>query len=209
MVETVKKPWVVIAVGALLAWVAVLLQLYLILQNRTNSVTETLFRFFTFFTILSNILVALCFTASLRQVRYQQAFFARASVQSAVAVYIIVVGVVYNLVLRFLWAPQGLQRVVDELLHTIIPVYYFIYWLLYVPKTKLRWKNIFPWLIFPACYLAVILVRGAYTGYYPYPFLEVTKLGYTKVFFSATYILAAFLLFSIIIIAIARKQKKM
>ncbi|MGN6494975.1 MAG: Pr6Pr family membrane protein [Agriterribacter sp.] len=209
MADTINKRQLVVIAGALLAWAAVLLQLFLILQNRTVSVTETLLRFFTFFTILSNLLVAICFTVTAMRSRYPGAFFARPVVQSAVTVYIIIVGVVYNLVLRFLWAPQGLQRLVDELLHSVMPVYFFVYWLVYVPKASLSWKNIFPWLIFPACYLVVVLVRGAYTNYYPYPFLEVNVLGYPKVFVSAAFIMAAFILFSGLLIWIGRKQKRM
>ena len=108
MADTINKRQLVVIAGALLAWAAVLLQLFLILQNRTVSVTETLLRFFTFFTILSNLLVAICFTVTAMWSRYPGAFFARPVVQSAVTVYIIIVGVVYNLVLRFFVGTTGI-----------------------------------------------------------------------------------------------------
>jgi hypothetical protein len=50
------------AVGAFISWLAEILQLYLIIVNRTASIPETIIRFFSFFTILTNILVAVCFT---------------------------------------------------------------------------------------------------------------------------------------------------
>jgi hypothetical protein len=50
-----------IKMGAILSMAAVLLQFYLILEYRTVSVLSTIIRFFSFFTILTNILVALCF----------------------------------------------------------------------------------------------------------------------------------------------------
>lgn len=197
--------------GWILSWFGVLVQLYLILENRTASVPETLLRFFTFFTILSNILVAICFTASFSHSFYDTTFFTRSVVQGAVTVYILIVGAVYNLVLRFLWNPQGLQMLVDELLHTVVPIYYTAYWFFFVPKDRLQWSCIPRWLIFPAIYLITVLVRGAFTGYYPYPFLEVTQFGYPKVLLNALYILAGFIVFSVALIGVARKMtaKKM
>ena len=53
------------SIGALAGWFAVVTQLYLIISNRTASIPETVMRFFSFYTILTNILVALCFTYSL------------------------------------------------------------------------------------------------------------------------------------------------
>ena len=197
------------AFGALAAWFAVILQLYLIVANRTVSIPEALLRFFTFFTILSNILVAICFTVlALNPAFEKRSFFSRPAVLSAVAVYIAIVGIVYQLILRPLWDPQGLQKIVDELLHSFTPVYFFLFWLLYVPKVTLQWQHILFWLIFPLCYLSIILLRGAVADYYPYPFVDATKLGYGKVFLNCGMVLIAFLFFSALIVALGRVSKK-
>ncbi len=197
------------AIGALAAWSAVILQLYLIIENRTVSIPETLLRFFTFFTILSNIMVATCFTMlALKPGFGSSNFFSRASVLSAVTVYIAIVGTVYQLVLRPLWDPQGLQKIVDELLHSFTPLYFLLFWLLYVPKLTLQWQNIFPWLLFPLCYLIIILLRGAVADYYPYPFVNVAQLGYGKVLLNCGIMLMAFLLFSVLLISVGKRSRK-
>jgi hypothetical protein len=197
------------AIGALAAWIAVILQFYLIIKNRTVSIPETLLRFFTFFTILSNILVAVCFTVLALKPRFGSSdFFSRAGVLSAVTVYIAIVGTVYQLVLRPLWDPQGLQKMVDELLHSFTPLYFLLFWLLYVPKLTLQWQNIFPWLLFPLCYLIIILLRGAVADYYPYPFVNVAQLGYGKVLLNCGIMLMAFLLFSVLLISVGKRSKK-
>ena len=196
-------------IGAVMAWVAVILQLYLIIVNRTVSISETLLRFFTFFTILSNILVAVCFTVLALKPRIEgSGFFSGAGVLSAVTVYITIVGTVYQFVLRQIWDPQGLQKIVDELLHTVIPAYFILFWFLFARKFTLQWNQILPWLIFPLCYLIIILFRGALAGYYPYPFVNVTKLGYAKVFLNCGMVLIAFLFFSALLVAVARLSKK-
>lgn len=197
------------AIGALAAWIAVILQLYLIIENRTVSIPEILLRFFSFFTILSNILVATCFTVLALKPQFGGSnFFSRAGVLSAVTVYIAIVGTVYQLVLRPLWDPQGLQKIVDELLHSFTPLYFLLFWLSYVPKLTLQWQNIFPWLLFPLCYLIIILLRGAVADYYPYPFVNVAQLGYGKVLLNCGIMLMAFLLFSVLLISVGKRSKK-
>jgi hypothetical protein len=178
----------------------------LIITKRSASINETIIRYFTFYTILTNLLVAFCFTAQV--INKRNSFFTRPATLAATVVYIGVVGLVYNVILRYAWQPAGVQRVVDELLHLIIPLYYMLYWLLFVPKIKIRWINLLSWLIYPLIYLIVIMLRGTYSGYYPYPFVNVTTLGYKQVAINCGFVLLAFLIFSFIVIITSRKLVK-
>ena len=91
--------------------------------------------FFSFFTILTNILTASVFTAVAFQPKDGWGkWLCGPSVQAAAAVYIAIVGMVYQLLLRQLWNPQGAQWVADVLLHSIVPVGYVVYWLLFAPR---------------------------------------------------------------------------
>ena len=49
--------------GFLLGWIAIIGQFILLIQNRQADIPETIIRFFSFFSILSNILAALYFTS--------------------------------------------------------------------------------------------------------------------------------------------------
>ncbi len=192
-------------IAAVIGWFAVVMQFYLLLLNRVAPVGETIIRFFSFFTILSNITVAFVFTSLFVSLNTGICrFCARATTFSAVTVYIMVVGTVYNLVLRYFWTPDGLQRIVDELLHTVIPVCCLLFWLLFVPKKALRWKNSLPWLIFPMIYSVFLVIRGNFSGFYPYPFINVTDLGYEKAMTNGIILLAVFLFFSLLLIGIAK-----
>jgi hypothetical protein len=191
--------------GCLLAWGAVILQLYLILANRSQPVLNTLVLFFSFFTILTNILVAVTFTAQVAGSESRwHGFMLRPGTQTAVAVYITIVGLVYNIVLRSLWDPQGLQRVVDELLHSVVPAAYLLFWFIFVPKQGLTWKQTPSWLLYPFVYLVYILIRGALSGVYPYPFVDVVKSGYSRVLLNCLVLCGVFMLFSFIFVAIAK-----
>lgn len=50
-----------------------------------------------------------------------------------------------------------------------------------VEKGRLRWQDAPAWLIYPLAYVAYTLARGAVMNWYPYPFLDVTQLGYLTV----------------------------
>lgn len=193
------------AAGAIVSWMAVGMQFFLIIRNRNNPVPETIIQFFSYFTILTNILVACCFssTACGRQ-QDNPGFFSRPGTRAATVVYIAVVSLIYNLVLRGLWAPQGLQRIVDELLHTFIPLFYIIYWFIAAPKAGIQWKHIFPWLLYPLVYLLLVLLRGAFSGFYPYPFISVNELGIKQVIINSGLITCAFILLSLMVIAASK-----
>lgn len=200
---------IIALLGALLGWFAVITQLYLMMENRVVSVPGTLLRFFSFFTIDTNIIVALCFTFIFLGSKYRLGrFFSKASTMTAITVYITIVGIVYNVILRSLWEPQGMQKTVDELLHSVIPALFIIFWLIFVPIEQLKWKNAFPWLIFPILYMAYAIVHGAITRFYPYPFVDVNDLGYTKALLNAAGILLVILLLSLALIATGKLMKK-
>lgn len=194
---------------SIVAWFALVGQLYLIIVNRNTSVVVTLIRYISFFTILTNLLVALCSTFLLRdKTNKGQNFFSRLKTITAIAVYITVVGLVYNLVLRFLWQPQGLQLIVDELLHTVVPILFILFWLLFVPKAGLKAKDILPWLLYPFAYIIYILIRGAITGEYPYPFIDVAQLGYDKVLLNSGMLLIVFVVFTLLYVGLDKFLKK-
>jgi hypothetical protein len=194
------------AVGALLGWFALALQLYLMLvQAPAPERLGAVIIFFSFFTILTNILTALVFTAVALQPKggWGQ-WLRRPSVQAATAVYIAIVGMVYQLLLRQLWNPQGAQFVADVLLHSVIPVGFVLYWLLFAPRAGLSWKDAVTWLIYPGVYLVYILARGAVSGLYPYPFVDVKVLGYPGVLARAAGLLLVFLGMGLLVVAVGR-----
>lgn len=155
--------------------------------------------FLAYFTILTNILAATCLTTLFlaREVSARLTRFA-----SAVAVYIAVVGITYSLLLRRIWSPQGPQKLADLLLHDAMPLLFILYWLVLIPKGRLRWTSPLMWLIYPLAYLAVVPLRGLYGAPYPYPFLDVAALGYGRVLFHSLGLALAFLVLALILVGV-------
>lgn len=190
---------------AIAGFFAVAEQFALMRENSLLPQGVMLLRFFSYFTILTNLAVAIRF--SVLAVNYhtnREVFFERPAVQTALTVYIMVVGIVYNLVLRFLWAPQGMQKLVDEILHTIVPIASLLYWWIFVPKERLRYKDCIQYLWFPLAYIVLIIAEGALTGFYPYPFIDVTKLGYPRALLNGLGLMMIFIGISLFLTAVSQ-----
>src|SRR4030095_2997787 len=195
-------------IGAIIGWFAIIAQLYLIIINRVVSVPGTLFRFFSYFTIDTNILIALCLTFIFLGSKSRLGkLLSNPTTITALTVYIIIVGIVYNTILRLTWNPQGLQMVVDEILHSVIPVLFIIFWVIFVPTEGLKYKQAFSWLIYPLVYMLYAIIHGAITKFYPYMFVDVTRHGYGKVLSNAGLILFAIFVLSLILIATGKATK--
>ena len=167
------------AFGALLGWSALVLQYVLVVTGGQHpSVGAATLTFFGYFTITTNILVALAFTAPfLKPSSKVHIFFMRPAVRAAIALYILVVAVVYHVLLAHLLEPAGLALVADICLHTAIPILYILDWLVFAEKRPMLYREIPYWVIYPILYGAFTILRGLITDFYPYPFLNITDLG--------------------------------
>ncbi|MEO1068804.1 MAG: Pr6Pr family membrane protein [Cyanobacteria bacterium J06638_6] len=203
--------------AALLAWLTIGLRFYLSVRTGIEDGTGVaggIVSFFSYFTVLTNILVAVGLTAGSlhpkdgRSQNPTVRFFQRPGVVSAIAVYITVVGIIYHLLLSSIWDPQGLAKFLNIMLHYVMPVLFVAYWWFGVPKQNLRWGQILPWLSYPVGYLLYSLVLGALRDQYPYPFADVNALGYAQVLKNSVGVLLFFGLISIGYMALGRWQSQ-
>ncbi len=184
---------------ALIAWFFILFQL--------NLSTGTVSNFFSFFTIQCNLLIALSLSISLLLPSTRLGiFFSGLSVQSAIALYIFIVALVYNVALRGIVPLSGWSILVDNMLHVFIPLLYILYWFIYRTKGKLAWKDGLYWTVFPFAYLFYTLIRGSIVDGYPYPFLNVLQHGYEKVFVNIALIIGVFLVAGLGVVFIVRRE---
>jgi hypothetical protein len=96
---------------------------------------------------------------------------------AAIVPYGIVTGAVYNLLLRGL-PPVGYQgmRWENEVVHVAAPLFLLLDWFVLRPlvgdRSRLPWRTVGVTAVFPLAWLAVTLIHGAVSGWYPYPFLD-------------------------------------
>lgn len=199
-------------VAASLGWAGLAIQLYLIFIGRLAdhaSLLGGLVRFFSFFTVLSNTLVAIALSCALSSGQSAgHRFFRNPVVCAGIAASIALVGVAYNILLRHLWQPQGWQRVADELLHDVMPIAFVLYWALYVPKGQLRLKHVGLWMLYPIIYFGYVLLRGDVIGDYMYPFIDVGTIGYARAFANAAGVLAGFVVICLMVVGADRLMSR-
>jgi hypothetical protein len=194
-----------LALGTLIGVAGIGLQFHSMMLVPGLSTMEAVVRFFSYFTILTNLLV-LCgyiFPVLVPASRPGR-FFSRAPVRGATLLYIVIVGIVYAVLLRNLYHPAGWAKVADALVHDIAPVYYAVFWLAFAGKTDLRPRHAAQWLFYPLVYLAYTLLRGVFVGWYPYPFIDINVLGYGRALVNAAALTLVFLLAGLIVVALGR-----
>lgn len=207
-----KTKSVLTALIAIMGWMGLLLQLYVTVNfsfNKGDSIAGAIILYLSYFTILTNLLVAISTTTVwLTPESSLAAFFSKPVVSTGIGLYIIIVVLVYNFVLRHLWQPEGIALIADETLHSLIPALYLLYWIVFVQKGSLRWNDALLWLIYPFLYLVVSLLRGPYANFYPYPFIDVNELGYLKVFVNSGWMLLAFVIIGSFLIITDRLMRR-
>jgi hypothetical protein len=179
------------ALTALVAWCALGMQLVLIIQKMTSegaSIFEAVWRYFGFFTILTNCAVAVVATAMAMR---PNSVLANPNARLATATAIFIVGLVYSVALRAIWQPTGWQAVVDHALHDATPVLFVLSWF-FSGHGQLQWRSAV-WAVVPAfVYFVYVLVRGAADGWYAYWFLDPASLPPAQMATNVVILLLAF-----------------
>jgi hypothetical protein len=141
--------------------------------------------YFSYFTIQSNLIGVAAFL--LGAVRWQ----ARRStgldfLRGGATVYLTVTFVVFALLLSGTDVDTAIPWV-DTVLHKIFPIAVIADWVIDPPVARIALRRSLFWLAYPLLWTAYTLVRGALTGWYPYPFLDPANGGYASV---ALYVVA-------------------
>lgn len=191
---------------ALLTWVTIIGQYGLLLRSGDfGGVAASTLAYLGYFTVLTNILAGLAFTAPfLRGGSAVRHFFMRPAVRAAIALYILVVMVVYWALLAAIHHPTGLSAVANIGLHLVIPMLFIADWVVFSPKSDLSYKDLPYWVLYPLAYGLLNIVRGVMTGFYPYPFLNITELGFGGVFINMLGFMSIYLIGGAVFIAYVR-----
>ena len=173
--------------------------------DTATRVTINPFNFFGFFTMQSNIIgaVVLFLTALntfMGRPHTGVLIFARACATT----YIVMVGIVYNLLLAGLEGGVSLEWA-NWVLHVAFPIYAALDWILFGDRTALPWKKLWVVLIYPAVWIIVVIIRGATDGWVPYPFLDPAT-GYGSVAIYSIVIFIATIMIGAIVFALSRNR---
>ncbi|NIH86759.1 Pr6Pr family membrane protein [Amycolatopsis granulosa] len=179
---------------ALVVLLGVVTQLFVtsgVMGGRYDSAAARVANVFAYFTIQSNLIVGATSLLLAIRPRWTSTAFRTLRLDGVLA--IAVTGIVFHLALAGLQDLSGWAWVADFLLHTASPLLGVLGWLLFGPRGAVT-PRIIGWsVVYPIAWLAFTLVRGAIDGFYPYPFIDVTALGYPRVAVNCLVIAALFL----------------
>lgn len=142
--------------------------------------------FFSYFTIQSNIIIVIIFLAGalISSTRFHTRRFQL--LRGAATTYIMTTGIVYFFFLRGLEAElQTTIPWVNFVLHTALPLYALLDWWLVSTDTRISFRRIGLWILYPVAYLIYTLLRGLVVEWYPYPFLDPGNGGHIQVTISS------------------------
>ncbi|HQZ12490.1 MAG TPA: Pr6Pr family membrane protein [Devosia sp.] len=189
---------------------ALLLQFSLTIPARLangDSLPGALLFFFTFFTILTNLMLVLIYLSDLARWRWLTWWRNPVTRGMMFGAITLVMGF-YHLILAATWDPQGWFKLADVMLHYITPSLYILWWLLFQPKGRLRFTDLGWMLLPPTLWLGWTMLRGAVINEYPYPILEAHRLGYPAVALNILAVLALLLILFTTTIALDRLLAK-
>ena len=175
-----------LAVAAILAQLMRTLEIALAAETPWGAHLPTVVaNFFSFFTILSNVLAAVALAAGgiwgliRRDARVEPRGLA--VLLACASTYMIVTGIVYNTLLRGIELPQGATVPwSNEVLHVVIPLLMLLDAVFAPRRRALPWSTVAVAAVFPIVWVAYTLLRAGTvvspatgdTGWYPYPFLD-------------------------------------
>lgn len=156
-----------------------------IAKRGEDSLAVTVWKFFSYYTTLSNVLVLLwsgVITFSSSQA--VSTFALNANIAAAITFYIFTVGIANYLIYGWLKL-SFFERIADLFVHAITPLATLTYWLLFSEKQQFEYSLVGYWLIFPLSYALYTILHGKWSEFYPYEFTNINELGVKKVFFNA------------------------
>jgi hypothetical protein len=180
---------------ALVGFLALTIQLIMIssypdrhFASASGRVANELF----FFTIQSNLIIAV--TTLLLAIRLTRTSPVFRVFRLAGLVGIAITALVYHTVLAGIVRLTGWWVVTNQFLHSVLPAMAIVGWLLFGPRRFSSWKLAVLSLAYPALWLVITMIRGPLVNWYPYPFINVSHLGYPRVLLNSLVLAVLFLL---------------
>lgn len=190
------------ALVAIIAWVGLGVQLQASLALAGGSLPGALWAMVFYFTVLTNLLVALGFTW-MALVRPLPPVWLGGLVLS-----IVLVGVIYNTLLVGMVELSGGAMLANVLNHMVTPILVPVWWLVFAKKGGLHWRDPFLWTAYPIAYFIYGLARAPAMGRAPYPFMDVAKLGWSGVAVNAVIIAVGFVVAGYLVVGVDRVMRR-
>lgn len=149
-------------------------------QGRPDAAApERILRFFSYFTVQSNILLAIGAVTLVSNVRRDGNGWRVLRLDGVLG--ITVTGLIFVTVLLPIVELDGLAALTNAGMHYVAPVLGLGGWLLFGPRPRVDVATVGKALIWPVAWVVYILILGELIDWYPYPFIDANEEGYGQV----------------------------
>lgn len=172
--------------------------------NATGPIGTRLVRLFSFFTIQSNLFVLGTSIALFLDIRRDGRLWRVLRFDALLG--IVITGLVFETILAPLAFSymRGWAVVATIGFHYIAPWATLIGWLIFGPRPRAGWTTAAWAFVWPLLWLVYTFVHGAITGWYPYPFLDVTTIGFADSVRNSAIVLAIGVVIAVVITLVDR-----
>lgn len=179
---------------ALAVFTGVIVQLFVtasVKQGFFHTTTGRVLNVFCFFTIQANLIVGATSLSLVLNPSRSSTVFKTFRLIGILA--ITLTGVVYHAVLSKIFDLESWALVADNLLHTVVPIMALVGWLVFGPRGLTSRRVLWLSVLFPIAWLIFTLIRGSIVHFYPYPFVDVSRLGYARVLINCVWVSVLYL----------------
>ncbi|WP_157683175.1 Pr6Pr family membrane protein [Microlunatus soli] len=154
-------------------------------------------RLFSYFTIGSNLIVLVVSLLAVVRPDREGPVWWVAQLDGLVS--IVVTGTLFSVIVVPGIELRAGAVVANALFHQVSPVLFTVGWLVFGPRRRWSWR-LAPWLLaWPVGWLIFTFVRGAVTGWYPYPIVDAGRLGLGRAIANSSIVLG----YAIVLILLA------
>lgn len=165
--------------------------------NNTDPVGVRLWRLFSFFTILSNVVTLIVSIGLIRKPDRDGLGWQALRASSLLAM--VITGLVFAIILAPKLHLTGWAFVATVGFHYIAPWLTLLLWLLFGPRPRFSDKALGLAFIWPVLWLVYTFIVGAFTDWYPYPFMNVTQIGYGSALLNSFLVLVLALVLAVLL----------
>lgn len=191
--------------AAALVVAAVVRQLFIVAEHPHANPVDL----FSFFTIQANCLAAAVWAAGAWNPDWAER---HPLLRGACVAYLVIVALVYIVLSFGQNKDEYLQLTawwVDMVTHQILPVAIVVEWILVPPRRTISPRVALAWLLYPIVYFVLTMIRGFFSGWYPYAFLQPGYWGgYSGVFLWTLLVLAIMTPIALAVAAIGSRRSR-
>jgi hypothetical protein len=132
----------------------------------------------SYYTLQTNLMVAIwLIIAIVLGEQEERPLIMHPIIHGAICLYITTTFLIFAIFLSGGYQPTGIEAISNILMHYIVPVAFILEWIFSEIHTKYKYIYLLYYSIYPFAYVFYTVIRGFFTGFYPYYFFDLNTIS--------------------------------